>query len=139
MANFKNWTSENYGAAMRAKLSARLDAKAKASKYRNTKIEVDGILFDSKAEARHYGFLKIARDAGHLTFERQVPYRFEVVYRAESGKAITKRMEYRADFVVTWNDGRVEVQDVKGVQTKEYKQKKKLMSALYGIEIREIK
>lgn len=131
MSNFKNWTTANLEAAQRARLSARMDKQAKASKYRNTRVVVDGITFDSKAEARHYGFLKIARESGHLKFEMQVPYRFEV-----NGKLIAT---YRADFVVTWKDGRVEVQDVKGVRTKEYILKKKLMSALYGIEIREIK
>lgn len=132
------WTPAQLDAHERAQTAARLDRKAKQNKYRNNPVTVDGIRFDSKAEATHYGRLKLARDAGHLTFERQVPYKFEVIYRIENGQQVTKKMEYRADFVVTWKDGRVEVQDVKGVRTKEYNLKKKLMLALYGIEIREI-
>lgn len=138
MSNFKGWTTERLEAAERAKLSARIDKQAKPNKYRNQKVQVDGIMFDSKAEAKHYGLLIMAREAGHLKFERQVPFVFEVTYRANE-REVKKKMRYVADFVVKWKGGRVEVQDVKGVRTKEYKQKKKLMSALYGIEITEIK
>lgn len=127
MSRFNGWTS---AAALDVKINQQA-RQAKASKYRNRKIQVDGMMFDSKAEARHYGYLKLARDAGHLEFERQVAYRLEI-----NGKLICT---YKADFVVKFKDGRVEVQDVKGVRTKEYLLKKKLMSALYGIEIREIK
>lgn len=123
MARFDWWTES-------AALDVKVKRQPKPNKYRNDRVRVDGIWFDSKAEARHYGYLKLARDAGFLTFERQVPYRLEV-----NGKLIAT---YRADFVVTWKDGRVEVQDVKGVKTKEYLLKKKLMLACHGIEIKEI-
>lgn len=128
---FDGWTAA-------AALDLKIAKQPKPNKYRNERVSVDGIVFDSKAEAAHYGRLKLARDAGHLTFERQVPYQFEVEYSA-NGRTVKKKMRYVADFVVTWKGGRVEVQDVKGVLTKEYKLKKKLMLALYGIEIREIK
>lgn len=96
------------------------------------------MMFDSKGEATHYGRLKIAKQAGALDFERQVPFEFEVTYRA-NGKEARRKMKYIADFVVTFKDGRKEVQDFKGHKTREYKQKKKLMAELYGVEIREIK
>ena len=112
---------------------------ARPSKYRNQRIEVDGMMFDSKGEAAHYGRLKLAKQAGAvLDFERQVPFVFEVTYRA-NGREVVRKMKYIADFVVTFKDGRKEVQDFKGHKTREYKQKKKLMLELYGIEIREIK
>lgn len=123
MARFSGWTES-------AALDVKVKRQAKPNKYRNDRIRVDGSWFDSKAEARHYGLLKLAQDAGFLKFERQVPYRLEV-----NGKLIAT---YRADFVVTWKDGKTEVQDVKGVKTKEYKLKKKLMLACHGIEIVEI-
>lgn len=128
---FEGWTAA-------AALDLKTARQPKLSKYRNDRVQVDGIWFDSKAEAQHYRRLKLAQEAGHLTFERQVPFHFEVAYLA-NGRTVKKKMRYVADFVVKWRDGRREVQDVKGVLTKEYKLKKKLMSALYGIEIREIK
>ena len=131
MSRFSGWDAA-------AALDLKIKRQPKPAKYRNERVQVDGIMFDSKAEAAHYGRLKLARDAGHLEFERQVPFHFEVEYSA-NGRTQKKKMRYVADFVVTWKGGKVEVQDVKGVQTREYKLKKKLMSALYGIEIREIK
>lgn len=130
MSRFNGWTSA-------AALDVKTKQQPKLPKYRNDRVQVDGMWFDSKAEARHYATLKIARDAGLLDFERQVPYEFEVVYSA-NGREVRKKMKYIADFVVAWKDGRVEVQDVKGFRTNEYRLKKKLMSACFGIEIREI-
>ena len=37
------------------------------AKYGNTKVKVDGITFDSKAEARRYGELKLLERAGEIT------------------------------------------------------------------------
>lgn len=139
MSRFPGWNDKTMAAADRSRLSERLDRQPKPSKYRAQAVVVDGIRFDSKAEARHYGHLKMARDAGALTFERQVAYTFEVEYTGTNGRTAKRKMKYIADFVVTWPDGRTEVQDVKGTQTREYKQKKKLMLDVYGIEIREIK
>ncbi|MFA5324209.1 MAG: DUF1064 domain-containing protein, partial [Smithella sp.] len=45
-----------------------------ANKYRNKKVEVDGIVFDSKKEAGIYLDLKRQAEAGELTFERQKEY-----------------------------------------------------------------
>lgn len=148
MSRFPGWNDKTMAAADRSRLSERLDRQPKPSKYRAQAVVVDGIRFDSKAEAQHYGRLKLARDAGALTFERQVPFIFEVTYTGANGRTAKRKMKYIADFVVTFTDGRtelysggslVEVQDVKGVRTKEYKMKKKLMLDVYGIEIREIK
>lgn len=132
MGRFDGWTEESA-------LDLKMKKQAKHGKYRNQKVEVDGICFDSKGEARHYALLKTARDAGALTFERQVPFKFKVTYRGENGKEAKRKMEYRADFVVKFTDGRIEVQDFKGAKTREYLQKKRLMRDVYGVEIREIK
>lgn len=102
------------------------------NKFGNRRVEVDGIKFDSALEARHYAKLKLLKRAGEIRdFERQASYDLEV-----NGQKIAT---YRADFVVTMPDGSIQVQDTKGYPTPEYKLKKKLMRAIYGIEIMEIK
>jgi hypothetical protein len=46
-----------------------------ASKYRNKKIEVDGITFDSKKEAKVYSELTMMKQAGEIAdFSRQVTF-----------------------------------------------------------------
>lgn len=105
-------------------------------KYRNVPTAVDGITFDSRAEARRYADLRNAKRAGIVTdIRRQVAYRLEV-----NGVLIAT---YKADFVVTYMDGVVDVEDVKGgskggTRTRDYVMKKKLMKAIYGIEIKEV-
>lgn len=133
-SRFKNWTQSALDAADRRRLSDRLDKQAKVkrpSKYRNEPVVVDGMRFDSKLEAQHYGRLKLAQSVGALKFERQVNFDLTV-----NG---VKVATYRADFVVTFaQDGRTEVQDCKGMLTPEYRLKKKLMLACHGIQIREV-
>lgn len=104
--------------------------KARA-KYRNKKTVVDGIKFDSQREATRYSVLKIMQAAGVISDLRlQVPYVINV-----NGLKICK---YVADFVYIDN-GREVVEDVKGMKTPTYNLKKKLMKAVHGIEIQEVK
>lgn len=75
--------------------------------------------------------LKLLRFTGDISDLRlQVPYEIIV-----NGQKICK---YIADFVYTKN-GNVVVEDVKGFPTAVYKLKKKLMKAVHGIEIQEVK
>lgn len=101
------------------------------SKYRAVKTTIDGIKFDSKAEANHYLELKTFQNAGVISdLCMQVSYEIIV-----NGKRICK---YYADFQFVEN-GVTVVEDVKGVRTAVYRIKKKLVEALYGIEIVEVK
>lgn len=103
------------------------------NKYRNKRTLLDGILFDSKKEASRYGQLKLGELGGVVRNLRvQVPYKLKV-----NGQLICT---YRADFVYEDKFGRnwkEIVEDVKGVKTRDYVLKRKLMKAIYGIEIRE--
>lgn len=100
----------------------------KTSKYRNKRTEVDGILFDSKAEARYYGELKLRRQAGDIKyFLRQVPF------------DLPGNVKYKLDFLIFNNDGTETYVDVKGVATAIYKLKKKQVEALYPIKITEVR
>jgi hypothetical protein len=99
------------------------------SKYGAKKTVVDGIKFDSMAEAARYGALKIIQSAGLISDLRlQVPYVITV-----NGKKICR---YVADFVYIEN-GKEVVEDVKGIKTPVYNLKKKLMEAMFGVVILE--
>ncbi|WP_353191393.1 DUF1064 domain-containing protein [Pandoraea pnomenusa] len=108
----------------------------KRSKYSNRKCEVDGIKFDSRAEARRWTQLQAMQSAGEINdLERQV------VYVLAAGVVIDGRkvppLRYVADFVYERANVTV-IEDVKGVITPEYRIKRHLM-ALKGLSIVEIK
>lgn len=101
-------------------------------KYRNIKTEVDGILFDSQKEAKHYRDLLARKHAGEICDLILQPV-FPIVV---NGKKIAK---YIADF--QYRDLKTDttiVVDTKGVRTSVYRLKKKLVEALYGIVIVEV-
>ena len=105
-------------------------------KYGNRKTTVDGITFDSKAEAERYKELKRLELIGAIQcLELQKTYRL-CKGRWKNGKPFS--ISYRADFVYIL-DGDIIVEDVKGFRTEAYKLKKKLMRVVYGIEITEVK
>ena len=108
------------------------------NKFHAVKTTVDGITFDSRKEADYYCYLKTLKRTGEVTgFERQVPYELQPQY-IRKGKTV-RAIKYVADFVVTYSDGHVEVVDVKGVRTKEYSLKKKLLEYKYpDIDFREV-
>ena len=82
------------------------------------------------AEGRYYQGLKILLENGDIS-NLEIHPKFPVLVNGH------KICVYYADFRYTEN-GVVVVDDVKGFRTKEYKIKKKLVEALYGITIREI-
>lgn len=101
-------------------------------KYRNQPVIVDGIKFDSKAEANRYAVLKLRERAGEISrLELQPEYKINV-----NGAFICK---YRADFrYFEHNASKQIVEDVKGVKTAVYKLKKKLVEAIYHVQIVEV-
>ena len=105
-------------------------------KYNNTKVEIDGITFDSKKEANRYCELKLLEKSGEIkNLELQKKYILIPAQRID-GKLIERECSYRADFVYETKDGIV-VEDTKGFRTAEYKIKRKLMLERYGIRILE--
>lgn len=104
------------------------EVPAKYNKFGNVATVIDGHRFASKLEGTRYLQLKMLRNGGVITgFRMQVPYVIEV-----NGHRIC---EYRADFVIDWPDGTTTVEDTKGVETPDFKLKKKLMLAVHGIEV----
>ena len=124
------------------------------NKYGNKKVIVHGEVFDSKREAMRYYDLKFLEGIGAIRdLKRQVTYELIPVQREKStkfykkgrkkgqpieGKIIEKAVTYRADFVYTdAATGKLVVEDAKGVRTKDYIIKRKLMLYVHGIKIRE--
>jgi len=95
------------------------------SKYKNGKVEIDGIRFDSGAEGERYKILKAKEQAGLIkNLELQKTYPLLV-----NGLKIC---DYRADFVYEVG-GKTIVEDVKGQVHDVFKLKYKLMYACHGI------
>lgn len=119
------------------------------SKYHNKKIEKNGEIFDSHKEYRRYCGLLLLERAGAITdLRRQVKYvlipkQREILDEVDKkgnlkkGKVLERECSYVADFVYK-EDGKTIVEDTKGVRTKDYIIKRKLMLFAYGIRIREV-
>lgn len=121
------------------------------TKYRNRKTMriIDGkpVTFDSEKEAQRYAELRLLERAGRIRgLDRQV--RFEVLPQQKDadGTILERSVVYKADFTYhepddsgsSPNGWRYVVEDVKGVRTKEYIIKRKLMLHRLGIRIREV-
>lgn len=89
-------------------------------------------MFHSRREGVRWSELKLLERAGEIRQLRcQVPFHLSV-----NGQLVCK---YVADFVYIDEDGQEVVEDVKGVATEVYRLKKKLMRAVHGVDIREVK
>lgn len=124
------------------------------NKYHNRKtMTTDGIQHDSLKEATRWCELKLLERAGKISdLKRQVEYelvpdQYETYERyGKNGnrlkdgiKLIERRCVYVADFVYTdLATGQTVVEDTKGVRTKEYIIKRKLMLAVHKIRVTEI-
>lgn len=122
------------------------------SKYHSVRTVVNGIVFDSKKEARrYYELLCLERSGAICELQRQVKYilipaQYEdccEVYKKgkmkgqkKKGKLLERECSYIADFVYIENNNIV-VEDCKGMRTEAYKIKKKLMLYIHGIRLTE--
>jgi len=105
------------------------------NKYRAKKTVVDGITFDSKAEARRYGELKLLVKSNQICHLELQP-RYDIIVQGH------KICFYKADFryqIGMEDGGDVVVEDVKGMLTPVYRLKKKLVKACHGVDIVEVK
>jgi hypothetical protein len=124
------------------------------SKYYNVKTKTsDGLVFDSTKEARRWEQLLLLQRAGKImSLQRQVAYellpnQYETYPRfSKKGKRlkdgirlVERKVDYVADFVYADAEtGMLIVEDTKGVKTKDYIIKRKLMYAIHGIRIKEV-
>lgn len=103
----------------------------KSSKYRAKPTVIDGIRFASRREAKRYCQLRLLSQAGaiaSLTLQPRYPLTVNGVLVCT----------YVADFRY-WDarESREVVEDAKGFRTREYLIKRKLVQAVYGIQILE--
>lgn len=111
--------------------------KKKQSKYRNKKVLVDGIKFDSKKEARRYSELMLLEKTGEITdLKLQQRYILQESFKID-GKTI-RAITYIADFTYKDKNGDLVVEDEKGMKTQVYNIKRKMFAKRYGIEIKEV-
>ena len=106
-------------------------AKNKFGVAPRAKRTFDGKVYDSKLEKDWAVKLRLLERAGHIQdLQEQVNYILVV-----NDVLIC---QYIADFVYT-EDGKTVVADAKGMSTREYILKKKLMKAIYGVDIKEFR
>lgn len=106
-------------------------AQYKPSKYGNQSTTVDNLRFASQLEANRYRELKLLLKIGRIgNLVMQKRFLLSV-----NGELICT---YVADFSYSEN-GKEVVEDCKGFETREYKIKRRLMKAVLGIEIQEIR
>ena len=124
------------------------------SKYKAKKVEINGIKFDSKREARRYEELLILEQAGEIKdLKRQVKYILIPAQREPDtvgvrggkikGKLIERECAYVADYMYTdVKTGEQVVEDVKGYKGGGaydlFTIKRKMMLYFYGIKVKEI-
>ena len=107
------------------------------AKYGNRKVTADGQTFDSRKEYRRFCELRLLEKAGEVAdLRRQVRFELLPAQRID-GKVVERAVTYIADFVYTAN-GQTVVEDTKGVRTKEYILKRKMMLFFHGIVIKEV-
>jgi len=99
------------------------------NKYKNKKIVVDNIKFDSVLEANRYQELKLLQRAKQISNLRlQVPFLLQEGFK-KNGKTY-QAIKYIADFVYEEN-GQTIVEDTKGMKTETFKIKQKLFEYKY--------
>ncbi len=108
------------------------------NKYRNKKVIIDEIEFDSISEGNRYCQLKLLQKANKIkNLELQPKFLLQESFK-KNGKKYRK-IEYIADFKYIENE-QVIVEDVKGMETKEFKIKRKLFEYKYpDLELKIIK
>jgi hypothetical protein len=129
-------------AEYQALMKGRPIAEAKKPKYRNTKVEIDGLKFDSKKEAAHYHVLKLRERAGEIHgLELHPKFSLDI-----NGIHICNYVADFSYYLSTYgtndmSDAVYVVEDVKSAMTRKlpvYRLKMKMMKAIHGIIIQEI-
>ena len=133
-----------------AKKKAKTKKTKEMGKIYHKKTEIDGIVFDSQTEAEYYQYLKeLKKNKQIKDFTMQDEFilqekfiivegkringsdkEFKKIQKANPGCTIAA-IKYIADFTVYYNDGSVQVVDVKGQKTADFKLKEKMFNYMY--------
>lgn len=105
---------------------------SRGNKYGNRKTVVEGITFDSQREADRYQELRLLERAGQIdSLTRQPKFSLDV-----NGVHVA---DYFADFQYRDSaSGRWIIEDSKGMRTRVYIIKRKLVKAIHNVEIVEV-
>jgi len=95
------------------------------NKYGNVKVEIDGYKFDSKAEARRYGELKLLKVA-----ELEVHPKYPIMMRGLKVCDVILDFEYSDETGMHYEDVKS-----KGTDTAISRLKRRMVSAAYGITV----
>lgn len=115
----------------------------KESKYHAKKVEAcldDGTphTFDSTREFDRYRELVLMQKSGKISdLQIQVPFELLPKQKRSDGK-VERPCRYIADFVYKNENGETVAEDTKGVRTKDYIIKRKLLLWVHGITIMEV-
>ncbi|MES2958472.1 MAG: DUF1064 domain-containing protein [Pseudomonadota bacterium] len=111
------------------------------TKYRAKKTTVDGITFDSQAEAARWRDLCLLERAGRIrVLCRQVPYVLAPAAKLHGEKRKRPAVRYLVDFEYFSVLEQVLIrEDVKGMDTPMSRLKRHLMATVHGISVRVVK
>lgn len=134
----------------RKKRTTKKTESKKMGKIKHIKTEVDGIVFDSKMESEYYKYLKELKEQGIVTdFKLQPEFLLQDKFIVVDGQVIegshpdflklkrkhkvptTQAIKYKSDFEVHYADGHIEIVDTKGIETADFKIKKKMFAYKY--------
>ncbi len=110
-----------------------IEKAPKKNKYKNHSIILDGIRFDSRGEGQRYLELKELKKRNIITdFELQPQFELQPKFVKDGIKI--REISYYADFRITYPDGKIVIEDVKGkggYTTPDFVVKKKLFDYRY--------
>lgn len=128
-------------AQRQVRAKAAIKRHAAPSKYHNKRVEHDGAVFDSKRELKRWLVLRVLERSGSIrNLQRQVAYPISIdgllicKYVADFVYEAQRRGNHDGVPVIEWV--RV-VEDAKGMRTREYLLKKKLMKAIHRVVVME--
>ena len=101
----------------------------KANKYGAKKTEFDGYKYDSKFEASVAADLTLRKKAKDIKdFDKQ--YKVEMWAYDKNGKPAMKKT-HKVDFRIHHNDGSYELLEAKGVETSDYKDRRRWLETFW--------
>ena len=113
----------------------------KRNKFNATKIEKDGMKFDSQKEFKRYIELTAQMQRGEISeLKCQVKFELAPKVKIAGEKRAKPALRYFADFTYLSN-GMLIVEDVKSVVTRKlasFRNKKHLMKSVHDIDIKEV-
>lgn len=135
---FENVTKADAAKMGRRRIAEAIKA-AKRSKYGAVKTVVDNITFDSAKEANRYGILKMLSSANKINCLEVQPV-FSIHVGSSDGGRPVHIADYVADFRYYTAANECVIEDVKSKATATplYRLKKKLVEAIYGVQIVEV-